>query len=71
MKSKYSNKTVENERVERERRDHGRWKSLFMKYHRVKRNWDTGTHTLITLTHHKNTVRCVQFDQNHNMMTGR
>lgn len=54
---------------ETERRDQGKWKSLFMKYHRTKRNWDTGKYSLVTLTHHKNTVRCVQFDENYNMIT--
>eukprot|EP01087_Luapelamoeba_hula_P008255 TRINITY_DN2059_c1_g1_i4.p1 TRINITY_DN2059_c1_g1~~TRINITY_DN2059_c1_g1_i4.p1 ORF type:complete len:670 (-),score=108.76 TRINITY_DN2059_c1_g1_i4:354-2363(-) len=49
--------------------DDVRWKELFMKYHQTRRNWDTGKHALETLTHHKNTVRCVQFDENYNMIS--
>jgi WD40 repeat protein len=67
----YRGTPEEDEELERERRDHGKWKSYFMKYHRTKRNWDTGKYSLATLTHHKNTVRCVQFDENYNMITAR
>jgi hypothetical protein len=56
---------------EMEEEDNVQWKALFMKYHRTKKNWDTGKYTLETLTHHKNTVRCVQFDAHYNMITAR
>lgn len=69
MYKMYRGTPEEDEELERERRDHGKWKSYFMKYHRTKRNWDTGKYSLATLTHHKNTVRCVQFDENYNMIT--
>ncbi len=71
MYKMYRGTPEEDEELERERRDHGKWKSYFMKYHRTKRNWDTGKYSLATLTHHKNTVRCVQFDENYNMITAR
>jgi hypothetical protein len=71
MYKMYRGTPEDDEELERERRDHGKWKSYFMKYHRTKRNWDTGKYSLATLTHHKNTVRCVQFDENYNMITAR
>ncbi len=49
----------------------GKWKSQFLKYHRTRKNWESGKYSLVTLEHHKNTVRCVQFDENYNMITAR